>query len=79
MPTDPLKGSACLAPSQPDRKVNAYPVKHPAPLAGIAPPEPPRRPETPDMHEQEHHRSGIVLPVLHRKITVHDVFEDTNA
>lgn len=79
LPTDPLKGSACLAPSQPDRKVNAYPAKHPAPLAGIAPPEPPKRPETPDMHEQEHRGPTIALPVLHRKITMHDEVQDTDA
>ena len=79
LPTDPLKGGACLAPSQPDRKVHAYSAKHPAPLTGIALPEPPKGPETPEMHEQEHRRPGIVLPVLHRKITVHDEFQDTNA
>jgi len=79
LPTDLPKGGACLEPSQPDRKVHAYTAKHPAPLTGIAPPEPLKRPETPEMHEQEQRRPGIVLPVLHRKITVHDEFQDTNA
>jgi hypothetical protein len=70
LPVDPPKGGACLAPSRPDHKVEAYPAKHPAPVKAIALPEPLKGPETPEMHDQEHH--GLVLPVLHRKITVHD-------
>lgn len=69
---DSPKGGACLAPSRPDRKVNAYPAKHPAPPTGIAPPGPPKGTEAPDMHEQEHRGPAVVLPLLHRKITVPD-------
>lgn len=75
----PPTGSACLAPSRPDHKVAAYLAKHPAPLKVIEPPELPKGPEASEMHEQEHRGPAIVLPVLHRKITVHDGFQKDNA
>ena len=78
-PTNPPKGGACLAPSQPDRKVNAYPSKHLAPVKAIAPPEPPKGPEAPDMHQQEHRGPTIILPVLHRKIIMHDEIQNIDA
>jgi hypothetical protein len=52
--------------------VEAYPAKHPAPVKAIAPPKPPKGPETPKMHDQEHRGPAMILPMLHRKITVHD-------
>lgn len=79
LPIDPPKGGACLAPSQPDREVNAYPAKHPAPPTGIAPPGPPMGTEAPDMHEQEHRGPAVVLPLLHRKITVPDKAQTIDA
>lgn len=71
-PIDLPKGGACLAPSRPDHKVEAYPAKHPAPAKAIAPPEPPKAPEVPEIHKQEHRGPAVVLPLLHRKITVPD-------
>ena len=79
LPIDPPKGGACLAPSHPDRKVNAYPATHPAPVGAIAPPEPLKRPEAPEMHPVEHRGPAVVLPVLHRKITVHDKIQNIDA
>ena len=79
LPIDPPKGGACLAPSQPDRKVNAYSATHPAHVGAIAPPEPPKGPEAPGMHQQEHRGPTIILPVLHRKITVHDEIQNIDA
>lgn len=54
LPIDPPTGGACLAPSQSDRKVNAYLATHPAPVEAIAPLEPPRGPEAPEMHQNDH-------------------------
>ena len=79
LPINPPKGGACLAPSQLDRKVNAYPATHPTPVGAIAPPELPNGPEAPGMHQQEHRGPSIVLPVLHRKITVHDEIQNIDA
>ena len=79
LPIDPLKGGACLAPSRPDHKVEAYSAKHPAPVKAIAPPEPPKVPETPGMHDPEHRGPAMILPVLHRKITVHDKAQNIDA
>ena len=75
----PPEGSVCVAPSRPDHKVEAYPAKRPAPLEAIEPPELPKGPEAPKMHEQEHRGPAIVLPVLHRKITVHDKIQNIDA
>ena len=79
LPINPPKGGACLAPSQLDRKVNAYPATHPAPVGAIAPLEPPRGPVAPEMHQNDHPGPTIVLPVLHRKITVHDEIQNIDA
>jgi hypothetical protein len=78
-PPGPPKGDACNVPSRPDHGVEAYPAKHPAPLKAIAPHAPPKEPEAPEMHEQEHRGPAIVLPVLHRKITVQDAFRGVSA
>lgn len=72
LPSDPPKAGACLAPSRPDHKVNAYPAKHPTPPKAIASPEPPKGLGAPEMHEKEQHGPATVLPMLHRKITVLD-------
>jgi len=74
LPIDPPKGGACPAPSRPDHKVNAYPAIHLTPVTAIGSPEPPNGPVIPNIPQQEPHGAALVLPELHRKITVHDEF-----
>jgi hypothetical protein len=76
LPSDPPRGGACIAPSQPDHKVDAYPATHMAPVKAIAPS---KEPELLKMPQREHREPAFALPELHRKITVHENFAPIDA
>ena len=79
LPPGPPRGGACLAPSPPDHKVEAYPAMHLAPVKAIVLPEQSKGPKDPEMPDQQYHRPAFLLPELHRKITVHDEVDNINA
>jgi len=79
LPSDPPRGGACLAPSRPDHKVDAYRAIHMVPAKAIAPPEQPKGPGLSGTPQQEHREPAFALLELHRKITVHDEFTQVSA
>lgn len=60
----------CRPPSQPDRKVQAYPNKRPKQE------EPPTVPTTEDFSHEAHDKSASLLQELPGKISVHEVIND---
>lgn len=75
-PRHERRQASCKPPSQPDRKVPAYPAKGPkTPTEPKAPkikePKPPKPPKAPKAPHVERREPAFVLPELHRKITVH--------
>lgn len=64
------RNPSCIPPSQPDRKVQAYPNKRPKQE------EHPTVPTTEDLSHEAHGKSASLLQELPGKLSVHEVIKD---